>query len=80
MAQVFEFRIFPDAGGMRTEFATCPSESAAQARGGRLAKRHDCPVDIARDGEGDSDWSERYMTTASPSEHHAAGYRFERLD
>lgn len=57
---------------------------AAQAKGyaGRLAKRVNGPVDIAhayQAGEPGQDWSERYITTASPSEHHKSGYRFERL-
>jgi hypothetical protein len=54
------------------------SESAIKAKAGRLSKRIRGPVDIAH--YGNEPWNERYITTASPSEHHATGYRFERLD
>lgn len=53
------------------------SERAAIGRAGTIAKRNNGPVDIARAGYGD--WSERYLTTVSPSGHHAQGYRAERL-
>jgi hypothetical protein len=53
------------------------SESAVRAKAGRMAKRFNGPVDLAL--AGNAEWNERYMTTASPSEFHSAGYRFERL-
>lgn len=53
------------------------SDSAARAKAGRLAKKINGPVDLAR--AGGAEWNERYITTANPSEYHAAGYRFERL-
>jgi hypothetical protein len=52
-------------------------DSAAKAKAGRLAKRVNGPVDLALAGA--AEWQERYITTASPSEYHASGYRFERL-
>lgn len=53
------------------------SEAAARSKAGRLAKRINGPVDLAIAGI--SGWADRYLTTASPSEYHANGYRFERL-
>lgn len=54
------------------------SDSSARSRAGTLAKQNGGPVDLARVGE--SEWADRYITTASPSPHHTAGYRCERLD
>ncbi len=54
-----------------------PSDTQAKAKAGRLSKLVNGPVDLAR--HGNSAWEKRYMTTASPSEFHASGYRFERL-
>lgn len=54
------------------------SDAAAKGAAGRLAKRIKGPVDIARAGS--SSWNNRYLTTAAPSEYHASGFRFERLD
>lgn len=51
--------------------------AAAKAFAGRLAKRINGPVDIAFHRL--ISWEARYITTASPSEYHASGYRFERL-
>lgn len=51
--------------------------AAAKGKAGRLAKRINGPVDLAY--EGSEPWEDRYITTASPSEHHVAGYRFERI-
>jgi hypothetical protein len=51
--------------------------SSARAHAGKLAKSSLGPVDLALAGE--DAWSVRYITTASPSAHHAAGYQFERL-
>ena len=45
---------------------------------GRISKRCGGPVDLARST--DEPWADRYITTAAPSEHHASGYRLERLD
>ena len=53
------------------------SEAAARSMAGRMAKKVNGPVDLAH--AGDADWDERYVTTASPSEFHASGYRFDRL-
>ncbi len=53
------------------------SDSAARAKAGALSKKINGPVDVAFAG-GD-DWDNRYITTASPSEFHSIGYRFERL-
>lgn len=44
---------------------------------GTIAKANNGPVDIARVGL--EPWAHRYITTASPSEFHAKGYRTERL-
>lgn len=56
------------------------SDSAARSFAGTLAKRHGGPVDLARGDASGRHWDERYMTTASPSEHHASGFMFERLN
>jgi hypothetical protein len=53
-------------------------DSAARSLAGRLAKRNACPVDLLRGGS--EPHNERYIITAMPSEYHAAGFRFERLD
>jgi hypothetical protein len=80
----FEFHIYrADDSGVflhsepEIETARLNGDTAARAKAGRLAKRHNGPVDLAF--AGGADWSERYITTASPSEFHASGYRFERL-
>jgi hypothetical protein len=56
----------------------------AKAYAGRLAKQFNGPVDIAQANEPSvpptHDWAQRYITTASPSEYHSTGYRFERLN
>jgi hypothetical protein len=83
--QQFEFRAFPDEaqGDQQTLIETWRDVAAAKGRAGRLAKRVNGPVDLAyayEAGEPGQDWSDRYLTTAAPSEYHAAGYRFERLD
>ena len=54
------------------------SDSAARAQAGRMAKASGGLVDLAR--AGNVEWNDRYLTTASPSEFHSTGYRFERLD
>lgn len=53
------------------------SDSAARSMAGRLSKKVNGPVDLAYAGFGS--WDMRYITTASPSDFHSSGYRFERL-
>jgi hypothetical protein len=87
--QTFEFRVFPsdEFGEQKSadEF-TLLEESrdagTARSKAGRLAKKHNGPVDLAygyEPGGVAQDWNDRYITTASPSEYHSTGYRFERL-
>lgn len=86
----FEFHAYRgDENGVIADRAEVTTKAFAEtvyakAYAGRLAKRINGPVDIARsEGEFSSvaaPWESRYVTTASPSEHHASGYRFERLD
>jgi len=77
----YEFRLFPDEGAESTQFHGCASDGAARAKAGRLAKRHEASVDVARFGaDGREEWGKRYITTASPSPYHASGFRFERLE
>lgn len=86
MARKLKFEVRDYSGGAPGVVASTPkvweisvvNEASAKARAGRLAKRNGGPVDLARAGT--SDWSRRYITTAAPSEFHASGYRFERLD
>ncbi|MFG1480778.1 hypothetical protein V5F53_19285 [Xanthobacter sp. V4C-4] len=81
--QQFEFHAYvgDDSGAIAcsadVSFARLGSDSAARAKAGRLAKRINGPVDLALAGA--ADWSDRYITTANPSEHHSKGYRLERL-
>lgn len=70
-----EFGVIADRAEVSTE--RMASESAARGKAGRLAKKINGPVDLAVAGA--AEWAERYITTASPSEVHAAGYRFERI-
>lgn len=83
MTLQFEFHAYKgDEDGVIAERAEITqhakiSDSSARSYAGRLAKRIKGPVDLAR--AGGAPWEERYLTTASPSEHHTAGYRFERL-
>ena len=80
----FEFHAYRgDEHGVieeRPEVIVQGYDEKAQAvrHAGHLCKSYLGPVDLAFAGPGD--WSDRYITTASPSEHHASGYRFERLD
>jgi hypothetical protein len=68
-----------DAGGPQAiERHTLASESSARSKAGSIAKKINGPVDIAVAGA--ENWDQRYVTTASPSEFHTSGYRFERLD
>lgn len=83
--QQFELRAYPaDNDGAFTSDRPDVSVidvrdiAAAKGRAGRLAKSANGPVDLAY--AGDEPWVERYITTASPSEFHQAGFRFERLD
>lgn len=81
--QQFEFHAYRgDGEGSHVSepevmFARLSGDSVARNKAGRLAKRINGPVDLAIAGA--ANWSERYITTASPSEFHSAGYRFERL-
>lgn len=70
-----EHGVIAERAEVTTERMT--SDSAARAKAGRIAKRINGPVDLARAGS--AEWADRYITTANPSEHHAAGFRFERL-
>lgn len=80
----FEFHAYAgDESGAVAERPTITTErmashSAARAKAGRIAKKIGGPVDLALAGA--APWEDRYITTASPSEYHAAGYRLERLD
>jgi hypothetical protein len=51
----------------------------ARAKAGRLAKKHNGPVDVAT-YDPDKDFDERYITTAYPSVHTRSGYYFERIE
>jgi len=81
--QQFEFHAY--AGDENGAIASSPevtiarfrTDSAAKNAAGRHAKKIKGPVDIALAGA--ADWNERYLTTANPSDHHAAGFRFERI-
>lgn len=79
----FEFHAYKgDEYGVVSENAevvtkSARSDSAARAMAGALAKKVNGPVDLAH--VGNEPWNDRYVTTASPSEFHASGYRFERL-
>lgn len=81
--QQFEFHAYH--GGEDGSISATPEitharlsgDGAARAKAGRLARRIGGPVDLAIAGA--ADWSERYLTTASPSEFHSTGYRFQRL-
>lgn len=76
--KLFEFVIYDDGvREIRRECAQMCGENAARAKAGRLAKADGGPVDLAYAGE--ESWNERYITTASPSQYHTSGYRFERL-
>ncbi len=60
-----------------------PTDSAAFSQAGTRAKKIRGPVDVARlwpkeIGE-KVDWGDRYLTTVSPSDIHAKGFRMERL-
>lgn len=81
---LFEFHVYPadedgrmDTAKELTEKTEHEDRQAAKGRAGRLAKKYNGPVDLAY--AGDEPWAERYITTASPSQYHKAGYRFERI-
>jgi hypothetical protein len=76
----FEFQAYKDGTASEPDitFADCIDRGAAKGLAGTKAKRCNGPVDIAFAGE--EPWAERYITTASPSEFHKSGFRFERLD
>ena len=81
--QQFEFHAYRgDDEGVIAEspditFARLSGDSAARAKAGRMSRRINGPVDLAIAGA--ADWNDRYLTTASTSEYHSTGYRFERL-
>jgi hypothetical protein len=81
--QQFEFNAYRgnDDGSIAEKpdisFARLSGDSAARAKAGRISRQINGPVDLAIAGA--ADWSERYITTASPSEYHSTGYRLERL-
>lgn len=84
--RTFEFHAYKgDEHGVVAERAEVTVESFAEtahakAYAGRLSKKVNGPVDVARwESVSDHDWHDRYITTASPSEYHVTGYRFERL-
>ena len=79
MAPQFEFHIYRGDLTAKPEviFDRLRTDGAARNKAGRLAKTAGGPVDLAFAGS--ADWSDRYLTTASPSEFHSSGYRFERL-
>ena len=70
-----EFGSIADTAEMTV--ARLSGDGAAKAKAGRLAKRINGPVDLAI--AGGADFGDRYITTASPSDYHASGYRFERI-
>jgi hypothetical protein len=83
--RLFEFHDYGNGAGdgttlERANITTKDFEETSQAKAhaGRLAKKMGGPVDLAKAGGGE--WADRYITTAAASEHHTAGYRFERLD
>lgn len=77
----YEFLVFGEDGAIsevgKAEYHRLSGDSAARSKAGSIAKRTNGPVDLAY--EGNEAWEERYITTASPSEYHTAGYRCERL-
>lgn len=81
--QTFEFHAFKGnsdgdhAATADVTVARLRSDSVARTKAGRLAKRIGGPVDLAFAGA--APWNDRYITTASPSEYHSTGYRFEKL-
>lgn len=78
MMRFYEFHMFDDrAEPMACEVYKLRNDNDARSKGATLCKRSNGPVDIAECG--DSDWSERYMTTAMPSKFHVRGVCFERL-
>lgn len=75
----FEFVQYDDMGNLLgTDTYDCRNESSARSRAGKYAKRNGGPCDVAYFDDG-LDWNARYVTTVSPSEYHASGYRCERL-
>lgn len=75
-----ELHAYPNGTAVHPQIETQYYRDVAALKGhaGRWAKRVNGPVDVAYAGA--EPWAERYITTASPSEFHASGYRFERLD
>lgn len=79
MKQQYEVKHYGELGaGLETvEILHTTGDNAARQYVGRLALRICGPVDLARAGV--SEWNERYLTTAEPSEFNAAGYRHVRI-
>ena len=76
--RTFQFDVYDDAVmPITTEFAEFEEKAQARAFAAKLVKKNGGPVDLAIAGDGD--FSDRYITTASPSEYHTSGVRFERL-
>ena len=80
----FQFKAYPcdehsaDLGREEIEYLDFAEKVQATAYAGQKAKRIKGPVDVAfNNGQ---EWGARYITTAMPSEHHAKGFRLERLD
>lgn len=74
----FELQIYDAEQNLaETRFEEARTTDAIKGRAGNIAKANDAPVDVAVAGDGS--WDIRYITTAMPSEHHAKGYRFERI-
>jgi hypothetical protein len=69
---LFEFHV-EDRPPFQSEHS---SMSAARSKAGKLARRYDCPVDVANGG--DAPFPDRYITTAMPSEFRETGFRFSR--
>lgn len=84
MPRNFQFKSYPcdehgaDLGREIIEYLDFEETVQAKAHAGRLAKQSRGPVDVAFNSG--LEWDARYITTAMPSEHHAKGYRLERLD
>lgn len=74
----FYLEAFPDDGSLGESVNHYVSEGVAVSRALAMAKRLGQPVDV-RYPAGASE-NERYIGTASPSEHHAKGARFSRSE
>lgn len=68
----FEFRV-QNEEPVQNEHS---SVNSARNKAGKMAVRLNTAVDLAT--AGDDDYANRYITTASPSDHREAGFRFTR--